>query len=338
MKTQPLREDKHCLNCGTEVPERFCTHCGQENTVPHETFGHLFKHFVADIFHYDSQLLMTLKYLFFRPGFLSREYMAGRRVRYVNPIKLYVFISFVFFFGVFALQGKHSEGEEPETETEEVKPLTGRWTKDSVRVLTVDEGLDQAFADDTSGRAKKIRKFAKDFVDYPSVKSFDSAQAALPESERLHGSSRLFFRRIAEIRHKYKHADNVQEVIVEMFKHNLPKLMFLLLPLFALLMRWMYDRKRWLYADHGIFAIHLHSFAFIVLLFGFIWKAIFHSDLFMTIASWLIFLYLIRALMNNYGQSFMKSFWKAIGLLVAYFAVAVLVFLSFLFLIFSIFL
>lgn len=98
MKSQPLRKEKNCLNCGTEVPERYCTHCGQENAVPHETFTHLVKHFVADIFHYDSQFLTTLKYLLFKPGFLSREYMAGKRVRYVNPIKLYVFISFVFFF------------------------------------------------------------------------------------------------------------------------------------------------------------------------------------------------------------------------------------------------
>ncbi|RAJ88113.1 uncharacterized protein DUF3667 [Chitinophaga dinghuensis] len=107
MKTQPLRSDNHCLNCGFEVPERFCSHCGQENTVQHETFGHLVKHFVADIFHYDSQFLLTLKYLLFRPGFLTREYMAGRRVRYVNPIKLYVFVSFVFFLTAFGVFSKH---------------------------------------------------------------------------------------------------------------------------------------------------------------------------------------------------------------------------------------
>ncbi|MBV8252562.1 MAG: DUF3667 domain-containing protein [Chitinophaga sp.] len=103
MKTQPLRSDNHCLNCGYVVPERFCSHCGQENTVQHETFGHLVKHFVADIFHYDSQFFLTLKYLLFKPGFLTREYMAGRRVRYVNPIKLYVFVSFVFFLTAFSV-------------------------------------------------------------------------------------------------------------------------------------------------------------------------------------------------------------------------------------------
>ncbi|MBO9727226.1 MAG: DUF3667 domain-containing protein [Chitinophaga sp.] len=336
MKTQPLREDKHCLNCGTEVPERFCTHCGQENTVPHETFGHLFKHFVADIFHYDSQFLMTLKSLLFRPGFLSREYMAGRRVRYVNPIKLYVFVSFVFFFGVFALHSSHPEEEEPETAETRSDNAATKAEGDTIRNLTLNEGLDQAFAGDSSAKTKKIKRLAEDAGNFSSVKAFDSAQAKLPESERYHGASRLFFRRIAEIRHKY--GKNIQAAIVEIFMHNLPKLMFLMLPLFALFMKWLYDKKRWLYADHAIFAIHFHSFAFIVLLVGFLWEAIFHSDLFMTIAYWLIFLYLIRALMNNYSQGFFKSFWKAVGLLTAYFAAAVFVFLGFLFLIFSIFL
>ncbi|HEY9257813.1 DUF3667 domain-containing protein [Chitinophaga sp.] len=334
MKTQPLRQDKHCLNCGTEVPERFCTHCGQENTVPHETFGHLFSHFVADIFHYDSQFLITLKLLFFRPGFLSREYMAGRRVRYVNPIKLYVFVSFVFFFGIFAI---HTEHEEEETKTTTVKPIaSAHILGDTVNVVMGADGLKQAFKDDPSERGKKIIKAVNRFKNYNSVKSFDSAQLALPESERLQGSSRLFFRRLAEIRHKY--GENYQAAIVEIFKHNIPKLMFVLLPLFALFMKWIYDKKKWLYADHAIFAIHLHSFAFIVLLLGYILDTIFHSDVCMSTVYWMIFIYLILALKNNYKQSLRKSLFKGIFLLSAYFMAAVFVFLGFLVLIFSIFL
>lgn len=334
MKTQPLRKDKHCLNCGTEVPERYCTHCGQENTVPHETFGHLFSHFVADIFHYDSQLLVTLKSLFFRPGFLSREYMAGKRVRYVNPIKLYVFVSFVFFFGIFTIHTDH-EGEEPETET--VQPVaTANILGDTAKVLSGAEAVKQALAKDSSKQVKKTLELTGLFGAYNSVKSFDSAQLALPENERLHGSSRLFSRRMAEVRHKY--GDNYQEAIVEIFKHNIPKLMFLLLPLFALFMKWMYDKKKWLYADHAIFAIHLHSFSFIVLLLGYILDAIFRTDTFMSIVYWMIFIYLILALKNNYKQSTRKSLLKAILLLTAYFFAAVLVFFGALVVIFSIFL
>lgn len=333
LKTQPLRKDKHCLNCGTEVPERYCTHCGQENAVPHETFSHLFKHFVADIFHYDSQFLITLKSLLFRPGFLSREYMAGRRVRYVNPIKLYVFVSFVFFFGIFALHTGHDEntGHEDTEKSSQVRTDIGGDT-----VLTAVDAIKQVYETDSSETGRSVKRVTGNMDHFQSVKEYDAAQNALPDSLRDHGTERILARRLIELHQKY--GNDAQKAIGEMFKHNIPKLMFVLLPLFALFMKWAYDKKKWLYADHAIFAIHLHSFAFILGLVAYILEVIFHTDIFLTICYWLIFIYLVLALRNNYGQSFWKSLWKSIYLLGMYLLATGIVFLAFLMLIFSIFL
>lgn len=334
MKTQPLRKDQHCLNCGTEVPERFCTHCGQENTVPHETFSHLVKHFVADVFHYDSQFFTTLKYLLFRPGFLSREYMAGKRVRYVNPIKLYVFVSFVFFFGVFALyhgdKGDHKKKESAHTEAGE------KSHKDSLRTFTGTEALQKVLEEDSSSVGKSVIEMGDNMAHIHTVDQFDSLQQALPDSQRYHGAQRLAFRRLISIRERY--GNDTKKAIIEMFTHNIPKLMFVLLPLFALFMRWIYDKKKWLYADHAIFAIHLHSFAFIVGLLAFILDLIFHSDTFMSIAWWSFFGYLVLALRNNYKQSIGKSLFKAVFLFIAYFFAIALVFTGYVLLMFMIFL
>ncbi|MEZ2440687.1 DUF3667 domain-containing protein [Chitinophaga sp. RCC_12] len=326
MKSQPLRKEKNCLNCGTEVPERYCTHCGQENTVPHETFTHLVKHFVADIFHYDSQFLTTLKYLLFRPGFLSREYMAGKRVRYVNPIKLYVFISFVFFFGLFTLQhGNEKESGEFVTE----RPLAQVNNGDNVK--TGIETLDQALSDSSPTSIKK------NMNRYHTVEEFDAAQRQLPDSARLHGAEKSVYRRIIGVRQKY--GEDSKKAIIEMFNHNVPKLMFVLLPLFALFMTWMYRKqKKWLYADHAIFAIHLHSFSFIIGLTGLLLEFIFHNDIFMTIGWWIIFIYLVLALWNNYRQSFRKSLLKGIVLSIAYGMSTGIVFLIYILLMFMIFL
>ncbi|SEW53717.1 DUF3667 domain-containing protein [Chitinophaga arvensicola] len=332
MKSQPLRKDKHCLNCGTEVPERYCTHCGQENTVPHETFSHLVKHFVADIFHYDSQFLTTLKYLLFRPGFLTREYMAGRRVRYVNPIKLYVFVSFVFFFGVFSLY----HDEKPEQEKKEAALVATRNSKDSLSATDGPEAIRQAFKDDSSAVGENMNRLANDMDQVRTVAQFDSLQKALPDSEKLHGTARLAFRRLIGIKEKY--GGDTKKAMIEMFTHNIPKMMFVLLPLFALFMKWIYDKKKWLYADHAIFAIHLHSFAFIVGLAGFLLDLIFHIDFFVSLAWWLFFGYLVLALYNNYKQSLWKSFLKSIFLFVAYFFAILLVFAGFVGLMFAIFL
>jgi hypothetical protein len=83
------RKEKKCLNCGAEVPDKFCTHCGQANTEPKESLFHLVADFFSDITHYDSKVFVTLKDLIFKPGFLTKEYNAGKRIRYLNPIRLY---------------------------------------------------------------------------------------------------------------------------------------------------------------------------------------------------------------------------------------------------------
>ncbi len=331
MKSQPLRKEKNCLNCGTEVPERYCTHCGQENAVPHETFTHLVKHFVADIFHYDSQFLTTLKYLLFKPGFLSREYMAGKRVRYVNPIKLYVFISFVFFFGLFSLQ--HNNEEEP-GEAITTNAMARENEGDSVKTAVA--ALEEALSTDSSSSGKKRERISTNINHYETVEEFDAKQQLLPDSLRFHGAEKIIYRRIISIRQKY--GTNATKAIIEIFKHNVPKLMFILLPIFALFMTWMYRGRKWLYADHAIFAIHLHTFAFIIGLAGLILEAVFHNDVFMTIGWWLIFIYLVLALWNNYGQSFRKSLLKGILLGIAYLFTAGIVFAVYIVLIFTIFL
>nr|WP_295865291.1 DUF3667 domain-containing protein [uncultured Chitinophaga sp.] len=299
MKTQPLRSEKNCLNCGTEVPERYCTHCGQENTVQHESFGHLAGHVVADIVHYDSQFLTTLKYLIIRPGFLTQEYWAGRRVRYVNPIKLYVFISFVFFL-FFAIL-THA----PEQHTEK-----------KVKAPKKEGGVVLSAMD----------------TEYSSVAQFDSLQAALPPAKRLTGVEYRWQRRVAALKEGGKTAE---DVIMEMFSHNLPKIMFLLMPLFALLVKWTHRKRKLVYTDHAIFTIHIHSFLFIILFVGLVLRFFVHDELPLNLAYWVGFFYLVFALKSAYQQGFGKAFLKGALLFFGYIFIAMLVFMGFIFAVLS---
>ncbi len=84
-----------------QVIGNFCHNCGQENIEPKETVWHLISHFFRDVTHFDGKFFTSLKDLILKPGFLSKEYMVGRRANYLNPgedIFIYVCNIFPHFF------------------------------------------------------------------------------------------------------------------------------------------------------------------------------------------------------------------------------------------------
>ena len=96
------RVEKNCLNCGTEVIENYCSHCGQENTEANISFWHLVTHFFNDITHFDGKFFTTLKKLITKPGFLPLAFVEGKRMRYLDPVRMYIFTSFLFFLLFFS--------------------------------------------------------------------------------------------------------------------------------------------------------------------------------------------------------------------------------------------
>jgi hypothetical protein len=81
----------------------YCHNCGQENIEPKESVWHLVTHFFQDITHFDGKFFTSMKLLILKPGFLSREYMLGRRASYLNPVRMYLFTSAIFFLIFFSL-------------------------------------------------------------------------------------------------------------------------------------------------------------------------------------------------------------------------------------------
>ena len=96
-----------CLNCTTSLrPEdNYCPNCGQENKTHKIPVSHIVLETFEDFFHFDSKLWNTVKTTFTRPGKITIDYLEGKRARYVPPVKLYIFISFIFFL----LLGKLSD-------------------------------------------------------------------------------------------------------------------------------------------------------------------------------------------------------------------------------------
>ncbi|MGH8362513.1 MAG: DUF4286 family protein, partial [Gammaproteobacteria bacterium] len=86
-----------CQNCNAVLLGKFCVACGQPNHSYAAPLLADIQDFFGNHFGFDTKFFRSVMPLLFRPGFLSREYSAGRRVRYINPLRLYIFSSIVFF-------------------------------------------------------------------------------------------------------------------------------------------------------------------------------------------------------------------------------------------------
>ncbi|MFC3711769.1 DUF3667 domain-containing protein [Sphingoaurantiacus capsulatus] len=93
-----------CLNCETPLHGRFCDNCGQPAHV-HRTLGHVFEEFLHGVLHFDTKAWRTIPLLLFKPGKLTRDYVHGKRARYIAPFALFLFTVFVMFF-TFGFMGQ----------------------------------------------------------------------------------------------------------------------------------------------------------------------------------------------------------------------------------------
>lgn len=119
-----------CPNCGAEVHDKFCAACGQPAHL-HRTLGHMIEEFLHGILHFDTRAWRTLPLLVFRPGTLTREYIHGKRARYISPLAMFLLIVFTMF-AVFAFAGGAAVGTGNAVDinlgparTEVVDPSTG---------------------------------------------------------------------------------------------------------------------------------------------------------------------------------------------------------------------
>jgi hypothetical protein len=324
------------LNCGTEVIGRYCHVCGQENLEPKENFWHLLTHFFYDFTHFDGKFFSTVKYLLIRPGFLSTEYIKGRRQSYLHPIRMYIFTSaffFILFFWMFKV-GKIDFNPSKVRATDTVTLLKmgqvalarADTHKDSVEILEQIEKIKSTIPSKNS-KKKNGLNFSVDTVSYKTLAEYDSAQKSLPADQRDNWLEKTIRKKEIQIVEEYKgDRQAFWRDVINNFLHQFPKVFFISLPIFALFLKLLYiRRKQFYYADHAIFTIHLYIFTFIVTLFVFpllkasekapssIWGWV---NLVLSLA-WMFYMY--KAMRNFYKQGRGKTIVKYILLSLAAF-------------------
>ncbi|MGV9004677.1 DUF3667 domain-containing protein [Flavobacterium sp.] len=273
------RKDKTCLNCNYVVENKFCSNCGQENVDTRKTFHHLFVHFFEDLTHYENSFWKTIRNLIFHPASLTKEYLSGKRMSYLAPIRLYIFISFITFFLINVIPNgeQHSyDDQHTKKSASIVKTEKDTIFKEQKRIIELEkEGIFSKAESDSlqtmivEVKNNQLKKKTNDFFvigeSYESTKALDSIQSYGKPSEKLGSIEYWITRKIQLIHDKYD-SDTVQEKFIESFDHNLPKSLFIYMPLFAFVLWLFQNKKRWYYFDHGIFTLHYFSFLLLGLL------------------------------------------------------------------------
>jgi hypothetical protein len=276
MSAGNYRAEHNCLNCGHHVEEHFCSHCGQENIEVQEDALHMVSHAVADYFHFESKFFATVKPLLLKPGRLTKEYVTGKRVSFIHPIRLYIFISIVFFIVTLNSHSGFTNNDEKvhppkvqagrdslaNAKAAEIKkamahvPIS-QTMKDSIVRAAVLQIKTEATQEE---RRKSFQINSAWFVaSDTTVASYEKRQSLLPVAKRDNFLKHYAIRRNLELQ-KYPDAE---KKMTEEIVHNIPKMMFILLPLFALILKIVYFNKKKYYYEHLIYSLHVHSAIFL---------------------------------------------------------------------------
>lgn len=326
------RKENDCLNCGTILEGKYCHNCGQENLEIKESFGHMMNHAISDYFHFDHQFFHTLKPLLFKPGFLTNEYMSGRRAQYLHPVKMYIFISIVYFLLLFKtghdtdIVKVNTPGKGQVTSSQPIDAVSADILKDHNLSASQKEAIlnkipAQGIKADSVN--ENFKSGLLTFTSDTSYKQYLAHQQRLPAAERDGWFDNLVNKK--GFYYKEKYGNRSKEVFFDEMRHNIPKMMFLLLPLFALILKITFWRNKKFYVEHLIYSFHLHCFLFIFLAFTILILSISPgNETISGILSLLSFFYIVwyiyKSLKTVYHRSTFRTITKFIGMSLAYFA------------------
>jgi hypothetical protein len=303
MKSLASHEGLHCANCGTLLVGEFCHECGQSVHSVLKPMHHMVEETVETVLHIDSRILHTLPPLFLKPGFLTLEYFAGRRVRYIAPFRLMFVLCLLCFFALHLVTSAAIE-HSLERHQQQVLLDRGNDFAQATSAREVRDMLDQKDnalnavqtlgSDAMAAQAGKTKQLLHDAANrrlvelhaqpLPAESGVAASPAAVKTSHTPVDPVRIgwlpafvntgltaTFQHIQDNWHDYKHGDPAareaaRERMINGVFGKLPGAMLVLVPAFALLLKLFYVFKRRLYMEHLIVALHSQAFLFLWLL------------------------------------------------------------------------
>jgi hypothetical protein len=330
-------DNPNCLNCGARLGGQYCGTCGQRSLSRLISIWQLLAEAFGDLFELDSRLWRTLRPLLIRPGQLTRDYLLGRRARYMPPFRMYLVLSLIFFVVAFFDPrddlGLLFEPEPPPTPEEEAtRNSAAEQAKQEILDelerggLTLDDAapagqLDEASAEPGAKRDDGDKTFRLDMTGAEAKCDIDSdGLADWPDWFKR----RLTPDRLEAVCNRVL-ADN-GAAFLDLLIDNIPVALIVLMPLMALVLKILYPLSRRYFVEHLLFIVHFHAFFFLILTLQILFSRAMGllgapdgaAELVIVAASLYIPVYLYKALRRVYAQRHIFTMIKYLALVVAY--------------------
>ncbi|HEX6369217.1 MAG TPA: DUF3667 domain-containing protein [Longimicrobium sp.] len=285
--------ERPCLNCGDATIGWYCPTCGQRKSDVRISLRRMMMEALNDQLSLNSTFPRTLGALFFRPGHLTREYVQGRIVRYIPPFRLYLVSSLIFFLllPLVADPGRISMGEETQARADSLRSVR---MADSVLLAHA-----RKTGEDTVTLSRSLRRAPR-----PAQGSIEFG----PNPDNVHSLIKPVARRMkaTETRLNAMPRNEAVRTLIEAFEENAPVGVFVMMPLFALILKMLYVRQKRFYVEHFVFSLHVHAFVFSV---GAVLMLARWNWLQVVLLAWFL-LYLFLSLKRVYGQGIVATFFK----------------------------
>lgn len=291
----------NCLNCGFNPQSaiKYCPKCGQEFKNPEIRFKDVIVEFLGDYFTFDSKFFQSFIPLLTRPGQLTADYISGKKVRFIPPVRLFLFVSILFFL-VLSNSFRQSD----------FKILGDTFSLNaspSDSVLANLDSLQQVVL--KNAMADSLMHIVDSLKEFKSPKEI--AEIVYPGESPI---NKMFLAQGIRLS-----KDGGKSFVNYLMGKGTLVILFIV-PIFALILKLLYVRRRKFYNQHLIFSFHFHAYALMVLTLILLLKVITGLTIF-----WFIILllpvYLFLALRKVYGQGWRKLILKHLILLWAYFVI-----------------
>jgi uncharacterized protein DUF3667 len=271
----------HCENCGAPLAGGYCAQCGQPAIDYRRSFRHVLVDVLDSFLNWDSKFLSTIVWLLICPWRLTNEFLAGRRARYFHPLRLYLLASILFFFAVnywakslHLDTSKMSEKDrvelQAELKKENLPPEARAQIEKALNLRNVPPEVAMKMAEkmkrnDSTAPASATPLATSSPEEDPKENANTKSETERPMLHFGPKNPTTPLEKWLQDRAKEKigeHGTNAQLFLMTVFS-NLPYMMLCCIPLFAFVLKILYLRKRIFYIDHLVYALNIHTFAYL---------------------------------------------------------------------------